>query len=388
MQHKLSNTPVLFVLALFACAGTFAQNTALPPGVAWRKQVARELDFGLINNKKDSSLAKILVAAIRAGKVHPYSNYNHNFTYKLTGDEITDIVGTKTITVTSIDPKTGKEEVMKRKVEPEYLSVHKYRILEEWTFNRQTGTTEITTKGIAPLLEIFGDDGDFRGIKPLFWVKYQELADVIADDEKINKGRALTTHIWTDYFAQSGNLPASKFAWSATTCRIFDIDPEDSKTSRLKEMSSDTSLYDQIYYEFEKMKISAYDSAGNSIALRQLLQEPDTVTFVDPVTNNKVIKVIKRSFTYGFEPKYKLIENWSFDRVAGITRIKIDQIAPVLPDKDDLDNSPSYHEIFRLKFADISGLLEKYEQSHYNHSLANLLWNEYFQTPAKLRKEK
>ena len=391
MKHRLSNISVLFVLALFACAGAFAQNNAMPPGVVWRKQVARELDFGAIKNKKDSTLVKMIVGAIRVGKVHPYSNYDHNFTFNLVGDEITDIIGTKTITVTSIDPKTGKEEVIKRKVEPEYLSVHKYRILEEWTFNRQTGTTEITTMGIAPLLEVFGDDGDFRGIKPLFWVKYQELAGVIVDDEKINKGRSLTTHIWTDYFAQAGNLPASKSAWSATASRIFDIDPEDSKTSRLKEMSSDTSLYDQIYYEFEKMKIIVYDSIGKSIALQQLLGKADTVYLEDlenVITGQKVMKIIKRTLTYGNEPKYKLIENWSFDRFAGITRIKIDQIAPALPEKDINDNPTAYHEIFRLKFADFSGMLEKFEQSHYNHSLANLLWKDYFQTPAQVKKEK
>ena len=373
----------LSVLVLFACTKSPAQDSDLPQGIAWRKQVARELEFGPINSKKDSTLAKIIVAAIRGGKVHPYSNFNHNFTYQLAGDDITDIIGTKTVTVTSIDPKTGKDEVIKRKIEPEFTKVHKYRILEEWAFNRLTGTTEITILGIAPLFEVFGDDGDFRGIKPLFWVKYNELAGVIADDEKINKGRAMTSQIWGDYFAHAGNTLSPKSGWRGVNTRFLDIDPEKSKTSRLKDLDSDTSLYDHIYYALEKKKLMVYDSTGSNVTLKQLLPVLDTNTFVDPVTNQEVIKVIQHVLIYGNAPKYKLIENWSFDRVAGITRIKIEHIAPTIQKTDDNGNSQYPLEIFRLKFADISGMIEKYEQSHYNRSLANLLWNEYFITPAK-----
>ena len=133
----------------------------------------------------------------------------------------------------------------------------------------------------------------------------------------------------------------------------------------------------------EKKKLMVYDSTGTNVTLKQLLPVPDTNTFVDPVTNQEVIKVIQHVLIYGNAPKYKLIENWSFDRVAGITRIKIEHIAPTIQKTDDNGNSQYPLEIFRLKFADISGMIEKYEQSHYNRSLANLLWNEYFITPAK-----
>src|SRR5207253_2726885 len=95
-------------------------------------------------------------------------------------------------------------------------------------------------------------------------------------------------------------------------------------------------------------------------------------------------KIIKHDLgTCTYCNKYKVIEEWSFDIQKGFTQIKIAKIVPIREIRDDNGKFRYYHDVYWLKFEDISGILAKYEQSHYNNSLASLLWKDYFLSDVK-----
>lgn len=51
--------------------------------------------------------------------------------------------------------------------------VSRLRFLEEWRYDREQTRIEKTVLGVAPILEVYGDDGQLRGYMPLFWLAYQ-----------------------------------------------------------------------------------------------------------------------------------------------------------------------------------------------------------------------
>ena len=389
----------ILVIAAVICTGhnTIAQTYVNPASIAWRKQVARELDIQepgagkAKQNKKpgsDTTLLAALLKDIQSGKIAAYSNIDHSFSARMTYDQILENSGCiKPDTEVVADPVTGKRIKKLIKHDSPFDAIHKYRILEDWTFNRETGTTEIHIEGIAPLQEISGND--FSAVKALFWIRYNDLAQQLVRFEKLHLGQALTDYIWEDYFPNDAK-PAEKktenTTWKKHEAHILDIDPEDTKKHPLRDMGSDSSLFEAIDYEVLAGQLSGYDSLGNKLTKSDLFGKPDTVYLVDPVTGYTVYKTATLPHSYGRASKFKFIEDWSFDQATGNTTIKLNKVVPVIQDRDNTGNPGPYKNIYWLNFEDVSPIIAKYEQTHYNNSLANLLWNDYFindQKPAE-----
>lgn len=52
--------------------------------------------------------------------------------------------------------------------------ISRFMIKEDWIFDKQRSKMEVRIIGIAPMLELRGDDGELRGHCPLFWLYYPE----------------------------------------------------------------------------------------------------------------------------------------------------------------------------------------------------------------------
>ncbi|MCC6910547.1 MAG: gliding motility protein GldN [Flavobacteriales bacterium] len=52
--------------------------------------------------------------------------------------------------------------------------VTRYMLKEDWIFDKQRGVMEVRIIGLAPMIEILGEDGEVRGHQPLFWLYYPE----------------------------------------------------------------------------------------------------------------------------------------------------------------------------------------------------------------------
>jgi hypothetical protein len=196
----------LAAIFLFATTTAYAQNSAIAP---WKKTVVRVIDLKekedekqhhLKNARSSINLAELMVNEILAGKVTAWFNTDGNFITKLSAKEVQDMFSSKPDTATILDAVTRVE--LKRIVRKDmnYDALQKFRLQEEWIFNPSTGKTEIQLTGIAPIREIFGDNGDFRGMQAAFWLRYSDAIPLLARYDQYHPNNRLANHIWDDYF--------------------------------------------------------------------------------------------------------------------------------------------------------------------------------------------
>ena len=55
-----------------------------------------------------------------------------------------------------------------------------YRLKEDWIFEKQRSTLIVRIIGLAPLVEVRGSDGEFRGTRALFWAYWPECRKAVA----------------------------------------------------------------------------------------------------------------------------------------------------------------------------------------------------------------
>ena len=131
------------------------------------------------------------------------------------------------------DPITG-EMVMKissSEFNPDIVT--KYRVKEDWIFDRNLGRMQARIIGVAPILEIYNEDGSFRASQAVFWFYYPEMRDMLAQYEVFNPDNDVARMTWDDYF--EGRFFSSKII---KTSNPFDA------TFRERGMSNLEALYE------------------------------------------------------------------------------------------------------------------------------------------------
>ncbi len=206
---------ILYLAALLLAGTTsFAQA-----GNVWKKTVYRTLDLGqkedtakhhLTDVTTDTTLLEIIANSIKAGKLVAYANFDHSFTTKFSIVQLKELMGNKIDTTIVVDPVNNKEKQIIVRHPFNFDAIHKYRLLEEWSFDPATGKTDIRIDGIAPLREIYGDDGNFRGVQAMFWLRYADAHQVIARYDKIHPTKTFASLIWDDYFLSEVKPSAEK----------------------------------------------------------------------------------------------------------------------------------------------------------------------------------
>lgn len=85
------------------------------------------------------------------------------------------------------DINTGEMVPQISTIETGSADIKKYRLKEDWIFDRQRSVMDIRIIGIAPLKEMKGDDGEVRGYQPLFWLYFPELRYVLVNWDVFNR---------------------------------------------------------------------------------------------------------------------------------------------------------------------------------------------------------
>lgn len=78
--------------------------------------------------------------------------------------------------------------------------IKRYRIKEDWIWDRQRSERYIRIIGIAPLLEELDQDGESQGFKPLFWLYYPECRYVFANADVFNLFNDAQRRTYEDLF--------------------------------------------------------------------------------------------------------------------------------------------------------------------------------------------
>ena len=171
--------------------------------VFWEKRIWRVID---VREKMNLSFAyperpffTILMEAAEAGEITVYSTEDDKFSIPLTPDEVASM-GASVDTIATVDPETYEEtfQIVRNEVDPS--DVRRFRLKEIWFFDEETSTMQVRILGIAPLIEEFDDNGNFRYERPMFWVYYPQAREVLARERVFNIANDSSPMSYEDLF--------------------------------------------------------------------------------------------------------------------------------------------------------------------------------------------
>ena len=108
------------------------------------------------------------------------------FRYPYSGAQV-DSVLNPVVIIPQFDPVTG-EVIGSMEAETTLNSqdIVRYRVKEDWVWDRQRSQRQVRIIGIAPIIEKKDDEGNSQGLAPLFWLYYPECRYVFANAECYN----------------------------------------------------------------------------------------------------------------------------------------------------------------------------------------------------------
>ncbi len=169
--------------------------------IFWEKRIWRVIDvrekMNLCFAYPERPFFTILMEAAREGEIKVYSVEDDKFTHQLKPEEVATM-GASVDTVITFDPETYEEQIkiVTNEINPE--DVKRFRFKEVWFFDEETSTMQVRILGIAPLLDITDDNGNFLYEQPMFWVYYPEARQVLARERVFTYGNDAAPLSWED----------------------------------------------------------------------------------------------------------------------------------------------------------------------------------------------
>jgi len=155
-----------------------------------------------IDGDDDKRLINILLRAVKDDSVQAFSNVDDRFTTPITFDEAVAGFGGGVDTVAKYDMEgnIAGYQVRARDVAPD--SIYKFRLKEEWIFNKRDGKTYVRILGIAPLASYTSSDGYTmeNSEHAVFWVYYPELRKALVRNNITNPLNISGYVTWEEVF--------------------------------------------------------------------------------------------------------------------------------------------------------------------------------------------
>ncbi len=166
----------------------FPTSDEMPEDVVWKRDVYRQLDLNLDKNAPlyypvepigtQCNLFTYLFRLFLTGRVSAY-NYkldgNESFEDK---DKITDVKELLDRYYIYYEENNGKYTVADNDVPSAYVT--RYYIKESSYLDQRTGTYNTKVTALCPIMLETDDFGDSSSPKPLFWMKYDDLAPYLS----------------------------------------------------------------------------------------------------------------------------------------------------------------------------------------------------------------
>lgn len=133
--------------------------------------------------------------------IKAYKADNDKFFYKISQKELQNILSS-TDTINQIDPTTyeSKIKVVFNQINPD--DIKRYRLKEDWYFDRQQSVLKVRILGIAPLKDVKNEAGEFMYEQPLFWIRYPDCREYLARNRAFIEGNDSNPMSWEDLFEQ------------------------------------------------------------------------------------------------------------------------------------------------------------------------------------------
>lgn len=201
-------TCFFFALTTISSPYLMAQN-----GNVLKKYIKRTLNINtpsydsgpkLIVHYNDSSICDMLIKEVLAGNISVYKDSDEHFEHPILRGEFIkmttthpDIDDLSDGTDTTFHSYPRLKLVLNHRVHFEH-----YTILEEWSFDKAKGSTNVAVKGYALSREVYSEQGAFLGIEPVFWFRYDDVKFILKRYEDLHLKENVSLAIWNDYFSE------------------------------------------------------------------------------------------------------------------------------------------------------------------------------------------
>jgi gliding motility associated protien GldN len=172
--------------------------------VFWEKRIWRIIDvrekMNLPFAYPEEPFFKLLSDAATNGDLPVYSTEDDKFTKRLSTDDVLAMLS-KSDTIVTFDPETYEEKVTVVRNDINWEDVKRFRVKEIWYFDKETSTMQVRILGIAPLIDVKDNEGNFRFERPMFWVYYPQAREMFARHRVFTLGGNTNATIsWEDLF--------------------------------------------------------------------------------------------------------------------------------------------------------------------------------------------
>ncbi len=171
--------------------------------ILWERRIWRIIDvrekMNLPFAYPEEPFFRILSDAAVKGDLPVYSVDDDKFTKRLSTDDVLSMMS-KADTIVTFDPETYEEKIEVVRNDINWADVKRFRIKEVWFFDKETSTMQVRILGIAPLIDVRDNDGNFRYEKAMFWVYYPQARNLLARHRVFTLGGNTNATIsWEDF---------------------------------------------------------------------------------------------------------------------------------------------------------------------------------------------
>lgn len=173
----------------------------------WREIDTREkmnLPFGYSAEEDNGNqrFISILLGAIKDGDVTAFSGEDDRFTIPITFEEAMKAFagGSDTVAKIDRDGNTIGYEVRAKQFDPD--SIYKFRLKEEWIFDKESSRLFVRILGIAPVIPYRLSTGDIipNSERAVWWVYYPDMRPVLAKHDVYNPKNYGSRMTWEELF--------------------------------------------------------------------------------------------------------------------------------------------------------------------------------------------
>ncbi len=171
--------------------------------ILWQKRIWRVIDvrekMNLPFTYPEAPFFEILTKAALNGELTLYSTETEDFTYPLTEADLDQILHRyDTIEVWPLEGQFPTLKVVANDIF--YEDIKRFRIKEMWYFDSKNSRLSVRILGIAPMQDVYDENGNFKYEKPMFWVNYPGARELLARETVYVTGNEAARMTWEDLF--------------------------------------------------------------------------------------------------------------------------------------------------------------------------------------------
>ena len=168
--------------------------------VFWQKRIWRMIDTRQKMNEifvtPTAPFIKILLDVAQKHE-DAYIFSDEDFTVQTKMSEVQQTLGSID-TIRVIDPETYEETIEVVTNEFNWEAVQSYRLKEDWVFDEESSRMIVRILGIAPIMDVIDDNGNYRGQRAMFWAYYPSFRQYLVTKETFNRQNDGIRLTWED----------------------------------------------------------------------------------------------------------------------------------------------------------------------------------------------